>query len=205
LPFDQLKELMPDRPDDVMSSVHAMLAEATWHSFHGRSQESLDVLERAATMVKSTRCVNSHTILVMPMLARACRLRATDLVTSDQKQRSALRKRSLRLSKWSARITKLFPGVQPLALRELSCIYRDMGRIKKALKYATKSCTVAAGQQASHEEAQSELLRAQLAVQLGLPDAETHLESAERIQAAFQSTIDEAVWSSRRFSLPTQD
>ena len=37
LPFEELRSCFPSRPDDVMSTVHGIMAEGHWHSFHGRT------------------------------------------------------------------------------------------------------------------------------------------------------------------------
>ena len=47
IPFEQLKSCYPCRPDDVMSTVHGVMAEGHWHRFHGRTAESLQMFEQA--------------------------------------------------------------------------------------------------------------------------------------------------------------
>ncbi|MCA9178844.1 MAG: protein kinase [Planctomycetales bacterium] len=191
-PFEDLKKGIPDRPDDVMSTVHAKLAEGLWHSYHGRSQESLAACEAAAAMVRKSLCINGHTILVMPMMARALRLRAEDLQETDPRQCKELRRRSLRLAKRTARISRLFPAARALMLRELSEIQRATGRLRSALKNAEKSCVVAERQQATYELAQSQLLCGQLARQLELSGADQQVQSAEAELERFHAMIREA-------------
>src|SRR5262249_43390717 len=134
IPFEGLKSCIPCRPDDVMSTVHGLLAEGLWHSFHGRTDEALRVTERAAEMVRKTFCVNSHTILVIPMLAMTLRLHADTVEGDDGAHAKQLRKRAYRVAKWATRLTRFFPAAYPLALRERSLILATYGKTRKALK-----------------------------------------------------------------------
>jgi tetratricopeptide (TPR) repeat protein len=179
IPFEELKSCIPCRPDDVMSTVHAVLAEGYWHSFHGRTAEALAAYERAAAMVRATLCVNSHTILVLPMLACGLRLHADAVRHRDAGQAEQLRRRAYRLAKWGARIIRFIPAAYPLALRELSLMLAAKGKLKKALKRADKSCAVAQRQKAKYEHAQSLLVRGKIARQLGRPEAEEQIRTAQ--------------------------
>ena len=58
LPFEQLKSCFPNRPDDIMSTVHGIMAEGHWHRFHGRTEESLQMFERAGELIRKSLCVN---------------------------------------------------------------------------------------------------------------------------------------------------
>jgi tetratricopeptide (TPR) repeat protein len=179
IPYEELKSCLPCRPDDVMSTVHGVLAEGYWHTFHGRTAEALQAYERAAEMVRKGSCVNSHTILVMPVLAMGLRLHADAVEPKDAQQSEQLRRRAYRLAKWATRLTWLFPAAYPLALRERSLILAAYGKTKKALKFADKSCAVAEAQKAKYEHAQSLRVRGRLAKQLGLPEADEQIRTAE--------------------------
>ena len=192
IPFDELRGCIPCRPDDVMSTVHALLAEGYWHSYHGRTAEALQVYERAAEMVRKSLCVNSHTILVMPMLASGLRLHADAVQDRDAKQAEQLRKRACRVAKWGTRLCWLFPAAYPLALREPALILSACGKTKKALKFADKSCAVAEAQKAKYEHAQSLLVRGKLAKQLGLPEADEQIRAAEAALEEIERPVREA-------------
>jgi tetratricopeptide (TPR) repeat protein len=179
LPFEELKSCYPCRPDDIMSTVHGVLAEGLWHTFHGRSAEALQAFEQAAAMVRKTFCVNSHTVLVVPMLSMGLRLHADALQAQDPHQAEQLRRRAARVAKWATRLTWLFPAAYPLALRERSLILAATGQPKKALELADKSCAVADRQKAKYEHAQSLLVRGTIARQLGRPEAGEQIRAAE--------------------------
>jgi hypothetical protein len=176
-----------------MSTAHATMAEGLWHSHHGRSEKALEAFQRAAGMVKKAFCVNSHTIVVLPMLAQSLRLRAAALENSNPQQCRSLRRRSLRLSRRAAWVSRLFPNARPLMLRELSAIQRDTGRLKSALRNATKSRDLAIRQQATYEQAKSALLRAEILQQLGRSEAESELEAAQAEMARFARVIEAAM------------
>jgi len=179
LPFDQLRGCFPCRPDDVMSTVHGIMAEGLWHSFHSRTQESLEAFARAADMVRKSLCINSHTILVLPMLAGALRRRADAIAVNDPRQARVLRGRALRAAKWAARLTRIFPAAYPLALRELSLALAARGKLRKALRAAEKSCHAAELQKAKYELMQSRLVSAQLMQKLALPSADEQCLAAQ--------------------------
>jgi len=189
LPFEDLRSCFPSRPDDVMSTVHGIMAEGLWHSFHNRTQESLEAFERAADMVRKSLCVNSHTILVVPMLAFALRRRAEAVAPTDARQASVLRRRALRAAKWAVRLTRIFPAAYPLALRELALALAARGRPRKALRVAEKSCSVAQRQKAKYEYAQSLLVRGNLATQLGHADGPQLVAEAQSQLDAIEKTV----------------
>jgi serine/threonine protein kinase/tetratricopeptide (TPR) repeat protein len=187
-PFEETKSCCPSRPDDIMSTVHGVMAEGLWHSFHGRQAESLEAFERAAGMVKKSLCVNSHTILVVPMLARAVRLHAETLDATDPRRVREL-KRALKLARWAARLTRLFPAAYPISLRELSLALAARGRPRKALRVAERSCSVAQRQKAKYEYAQSLLVRGKLSTQLGYADGPQLVADAQAQIDAIEKTI----------------
>jgi tetratricopeptide (TPR) repeat protein len=179
LPFEELKSCYPNRPDDVMSTVHGLMAEGHWHTHHGRTAEALQAFERAGAMVRTSFCVNSHTILALPNLAGALRRHADALETQDSQQSDQLLRRADGLAAWATRITSLFPAAYPVALRERSLILAARRQARKALRFADKSCAVAERQKARYEYAQSLLVRGQIARQLGLPEALEQIRKAE--------------------------
>lgn len=179
IPFPDLKGCYPFRPDDVMSTVHGIMAEGHWHTFHGRTAEALGTFERANSMVWKSLCANSHTILVLPNLAGAVRRHADAVEQSDPQLCKRLRRRGDKLSRWAARITTLFPAAYPIALRERSLMLAAIGKTKRALKVAEKSCALARKQQAKYELALSERVAAQIRVKLNIPGADDELTKAE--------------------------
>jgi tetratricopeptide (TPR) repeat protein len=189
LPFEELRSCYPCRPDDVMSTVHGIMAEGHWHTFHGRTEEALQTFERAGELVRKTFCVNSHTILALPELAAAVRRHAEAVQPKDPQQGEHLRRRAYRLAKWATRLTRLFPAAYPLALRERSLTLTAYGKTRKALKYADKSCAVAAAQKAKYEHAQSLLVRGKIALQLGLPEAAEQIRTAEAALDAIEALV----------------
>ena len=83
------------------------------------------------------------------------------------------------MSKWADRLSWFLPPERPRALRELALVYADRGRLKKAWSLAAKSCTVAEGQKAKYEHAQSLLVQGELAKRLGRPEAGEQLLNAQ--------------------------
>ncbi|MFO1095045.1 MAG: AAA family ATPase [Planctomycetaceae bacterium] len=197
LPFEQLKSCYPCRPDDIMSTVHGLMAEGHWHRFHGRTADSLQKFEQAVAMIRENFCINSHMIVAFPELAAALRLHAATLDTADRQACQRLRRRASRIATWSARIMRLFPAADPLALRELSLILQDTGQLRKALKIADRSCAIAAAQNARFEHAQSLLARGRIARQSGQPDADEQIRTAESALAEMEQAIPDSARQSQ--------
>ena len=179
IPFEEIKGCFPSRPDDVMSTVHGIMAEGHWHSFHGRTEEALHAFERAAAVVWSFLCVNMHTSVVVPALARALRCHADAIRNKDGSESQRLRNRAYRLAQWSDRMTRIFPAARPMALRELSTQLAERGNLVRALRVADDGCLTAERQKARYEHAQSLLVRGKIARQLGRPEAEEQIKIAE--------------------------
>lgn len=189
IPFEELRSCYPNRPDDVMSTVHGIMAEGHWHSFHGRTEEAVNVFERAGQMVRKSFCVNSHTILSLPNLVGALRKRADAVEARNSQQSDQLRRRACRLARWATWITRHFPAAYPVALRERSLILAACGKTKKALEFADRSCAVAEAQKAKYEHAQSLLVRGRIARQLGRPEADEQIRRAEAAIDAIEEPI----------------
>ena len=189
IPFEELKSCYPDRPDDIMSTVHGMMAEGHWHTFHGRTEEALAAFGGAAELVRKNLCINSHMIVALPELAAALRRHAETLKPTDPQRSHQMHRRALRLARWAVRITRLFPAAYPLALRELSLVLADQGKIDRALLIADRSCAVAEGQKARYEHAQSLRVRGRIARQLGLPEADEQIQQAEAAIEAIERPL----------------
>ncbi|WP_161602602.1 serine/threonine-protein kinase [Tautonia marina] len=193
LPFEEIRGCYPIRPDDILSTVHGLLTEAEWLVSQGRTGDALQVFERAAEMVRTTFCVNGHSILVIPMLARGLRLHAEAIAGEDARQAAQLRRRSARLARWATRFCWLFPATYSLALRERSLSLAALGQTRKALHFAERSCAFAESKNARYEFAQSALVRAQIARHLGRPGAEEQVHEAqaalEEIERPVRSTV----------------
>jgi tetratricopeptide (TPR) repeat protein len=179
IPFEELANRYPCRPDDIMATSHGIMTRGYWHSFHGRTAEALEAFEEAARLVRSSFFVNFHTIGVLPELVGALRRHAEAVQQKNAHQGEQMRRRAFRLAKWATRITRFFPTVYPHALRERSLMLAAYNKTWKALKYADKSCIVAERQKAKYEHAQSLLVRGNLARQLGLPEADEQIRTAE--------------------------
>ena len=189
LPFEELRSCFPSRPDDVMSTVHGMMAEGHWHSFHGRTGEALEAFERAFGLVMTSQCLNSHMIVCLPELATALRLHADAIRRADPRRSDELRRQAYRRARWAVRVTRFFPAAYPLALRELSIQLADRGKAETGPRIADRSCAVAEGQKARYEHARSLLVRGRIAHQLGRPEAEEQIRTAEAALDAIEATI----------------
>ncbi len=188
-PFERLKSCYPCRPDDVMSTVHGIMAEGHWHRFHGRTLESLKSFELAIESIWKSLCINSHMIVAWPELAAALRLHADSLEGSNPNECNQLRQRAFRAAKWSARVMRFFPSAYPMSLREYSLNLLTKGKLAQALKVADKSCSISEKQKAKYEHAQSLLVRGKIAQKLGRPEGDEQVRTAEAAMHEMESAI----------------
>ena len=189
LPLDELKSCYTPVPEDIISTVNALKAESLWHLAQGRSEKAVGVLERAWDLAKKNFVIMAHTVATLPLLVNALRIHADAVEAEDPRQSQRIRKRALRLAKWTAWFMRFFPTEHAYALRELSLIFAATGKTTRALRAADKSCAVAERQNAKYEHAQSLLVRGRLAEQLGLPDAEGQVQAAEAALKAIELPI----------------
>ncbi len=200
LPLDQLRTCLRPLPEDICATDHLVMAEGYWHRFHGRTEEVLAAFQRAYNLVKHHLTINFHTAEALPLLATALRLHADATHHKDPRHAQRLRQRALKLARWAVRITRFFPVYHPYSLRELSIQLAARGQVKKALKYAEKSCSVAQGQKARYEDAESLLQRGRLASQLGLPEAASQIHTAEAALEAIEKSVRDSAGLGRSSS-----
>jgi two-component system sensor kinase len=202
LPLDQLRSRIVTNGEDVLSTCNLDKAEGYWHLHHGRTPEAIESFRRGWVIPMKNVLWLFHSVAGLPPLAMALRLRANELKETDTVSARRLLKEALRYSRLAIWFSWLFPTERPAAYRELSQVYLVKGNVRRALRLARKSCQIAEKQSAAWELAQSDLLRAQLAQQLGMPNADEELQSAEREMSGFRAMIEEAISQETVLSAP---
>jgi len=187
--FPDLSARFKPNRSDILSTSNLDKAEGYWHLFHGRPEDAVGAFDRACQQPVKHRVLIYHTVAGAPALAKALRLSAQQVEQDDPKRAGHLRRRALRLAKRAAWLSLLFQTERAISLRELSLAYADLGKIRKALKHAERSCTVASGQKARYELAQSTLVASRLREQLGIPGANEQVQAAEATLREFEEPI----------------
>jgi hypothetical protein len=100
-----------------------------------------------------------------------------------------VRKRSRRLARYAAILSRFMPTERPHALRELSLAWMSRGRLSRAWKLATRSCDEAGRMNARYEYAQSLLVRGRLAKRLGRPESDDQIREAESELARIEGSV----------------
>jgi two-component system sensor kinase len=189
LPFDRLASRFCAVPEEILPMSNLVVGRAIWQLGCGKAEEAIDTLTPIWKRARENLLVNFHTLGALVWLVAALRTRAAELNRVDANQAVRLRRRALRLAKWAVRFTRIMRPDHAHALRELSRLYAAEGNLRKAVQVADKSCTVAKAQKATYEYAQSLRFRGELAQQLGQPDAEQQIHSAEETLEAFARII----------------
>jgi tetratricopeptide (TPR) repeat protein len=189
LPFEQLRSCFRAVPEDILSTDHLLMAEGFWHSFHGRTEESLAAFQRAYKLAAQHCVINFHTAEAFPLLAMALRRHADAVEDRDPRCAQQLRRRAGRWAKWAARLTRFFPAFRPHALREWGLALAGQGRPRRALRMLDKSCAAAQRQSARYEYARSLLERGKVAQALGLSGAGEQIAQAEAELRAIEGAL----------------
>jgi tetratricopeptide (TPR) repeat protein len=168
------------------------MAEGHWHLGAGRTNEAIEAFERVIQLCKKHRLLNFHPIDALPWLLHALRRRAEELRETDWAESQRLLKRAYRFGKRAVWITRFFPTSHLSTLRELALVYADRGQLRKALRVVEKSLAVAEKQGARYEQAQSALVRGQLAQRLGLEGADDEIQRAKATLASIRRAARKA-------------
>ena len=133
-----------------MSTAHGLMAAGLWHAYHGRSGEELAAVKRTAEMIKKSHCINSHMIVVMPMLAAACRQHADTVQAEDPDRSRQLRHRA---AAGAVGVTDhaTVPGRLPPVAARAGISLAANGKTRQALWAVDRSLDVAHRQQARYD------------------------------------------------------
>ena len=183
-----------------MSSVHGMLAQAYWHTFHG-PPKALEIYERAAETVRTS----VHQFAHHPGDADARNGPAARATRCSPVTRNT--PRSCQACRLCGDVgheahAALLPA-HPLALRERE-ILDACGRTRQALKFADQSCATALAQNAKYEHAQSLLVRARIAHQLGRPEAEEQIRTAKAALDEIEQPVRTALNGQSHFAAASE-
>ena len=171
-----------------MLTVHGIMAEGHWHSFHGRTGEALEAFERAFGLVMTSQCLNSHMIVVLAgaglgLAAPRGRDPAGGPAPIRRAEPAGVSAGAVGRPDHAV-LPRRIP-VGPARAQRPAC---RSGEGREALRIADRSCAVAEGQR-RYEHARSLLVRGRIAHQLGRPEAEEQIRSALAALDAIEATI----------------
>jgi eukaryotic-like serine/threonine-protein kinase len=192
LPFARLRDTLPQATDNHTMTVQLLTAEADWHLVHGRTDQALDKASNALDIVHTNLLTNAFSMIAFPVFMKSAREHARSLQESQPRESQRLLRRSIRAGRWGVRISRCVKTHAAATHRELALTWDALGRTRKAIKYARKSCRIAKQQDASYEYAKSLLVCGQLAEKLGRPEARQQIEEAEVKLRDFDRQIEAA-------------
>jgi tetratricopeptide (TPR) repeat protein len=188
LPIDELIHCVQVFQGNSNATISVLMAEGYWHTHRKETGKAVESFERAWTISRNNTYIVAFNSWVLSDFVTSLRLHAEAIELRNRAESKPVRQRLRRLAKWSVRLSWFLPPERPRALRELSLVYANRGRTKKAWALAAKSCRIAENQKAMYEHAKSLLVQGQLAKQLGRPEADDQLRDAqseiERIEGA---------------------
>jgi tetratricopeptide (TPR) repeat protein len=189
-PFKKLCDRLGDNDD---WDREQLAAEASWHLHHERYADAQKALEKALGRLIRNPALAQQSASLLPMLVTAIRQRSESLRESDPRLSARLFRRALRRGRFAVLVCRLFPRQIPHSYREFALLSQSKGRLKRALKYAERSCNVAQQQCAQFEYAQSLLVKGRIAQELGMPSAETEIAAAEEQLSELRSEATQAL------------
>jgi tetratricopeptide (TPR) repeat protein len=149
-------------------------------------------MSSACELPLAQRVPNYHTIAGLPLSVSAKRHYAESLQRGTPEFRQALAG-AHRLGRRALWICNRFPTENALALREFGEICRLQGKHQKAMRYFDKSSNVAKSQAESYELAKTNLAKAKLAQEMGLPESAVMLSEAQAEMQRFDAMIAEGL------------
>jgi tetratricopeptide (TPR) repeat protein len=174
-PFEQLCDRLGGNED-----CERLASEASWHLHHERYAEAQHALTKGLGRLVRNPAPAQQYASLLPMLVTALRQHSDSLRESDPRLSARLFQQALRRARFAVLACRLTPRQIPYSYREFALLSHSMGRLKRALKYAERSCSIAKQQGAQFEYAQSLLVKGRIAQELGMPGAETEIAAAER-------------------------
>lgn len=190
IPVDELLQCVSALPGNNLSATALLMAEAHWHSFHGRTAMALDASEKAwGICVQNVYLVTFNTN-VLCHLVTSLRLHAEALEKLGDVAATSVRRRFSKLARRAYRLSWFLPPERPHALRELSLVYVHRGKLSAALRLAVASCRAAEGMEARYEYAQSLLVMGRISKQLNMPEADSQISKAQDIIQEIEAAVD---------------
>jgi tetratricopeptide (TPR) repeat protein len=198
LPFEELRSCIRPAPDDFTTTIQLLIAETCWHLHHQRAIEAIQSAEKAVGIIRHNWVFNLWTISAISLFARSLREHAESLEPTRHRDRRVYWDRSLRIARWAVRGGRFLGIDYATALRELSLSLAGLGRIRTALRYARKSCSVALRQNAKYEYALALQACGRLGERLGRPGSAQEIEQAQLLLDQFRALRQKAMaatWS----------
>jgi len=195
IPFEELSGCVQIHPGNHIGQSLVSMAEGYWHWEHGRTGEAVGAFERSWRVATRNFCVMPPNANALNDLIAALRRHSEALERDEPRSAVSVRKRWRRLVPWAIRLAHLFPCERPQAYREASHLALYRGSLRKALRLAEASCTIAIKQEAAYQLVLSQHLKAQIAMRLALPNAEEQVRRADIELGEIDRIVNEAICS----------
>ena len=174
------QELARERPD-TQGVAQVLLASGVQLSASGRHEQAAAAFEKALEAVKHLGLKSAYVAPNFAWLATALRRQAEAHAGLTPAGRSRLLRRAEQAARRAVRVARRLENDLPHALRELALVRAMRGKTRGLQRLLDKSAAVARRHQAKHELAQTLQAYGQLGRELGWPNAQEQLESAETL------------------------
>lgn len=163
--YERMIDVVVPIPDNIQATNIGLQAETRWHLAHGRTERAVETILRALELMKNHLVLNHITTSTFPLLLSVFRDHSETQAKVDSDESKKFLKRGYRLAGWAVRFTNNTVDA-PATLREMARYHFLHGKLKKALRVVEQSCKTAEKQDAQYELAQSQLLQAELYIEL---------------------------------------
>ena len=177
-----LSELARER-NDAQSISQVLLAEGVRQLGADEIDKAAEAIERAVEVTNNAQVKTVYTVPVLAWLATCRRLQAERCSRLAPKRRATLIRRAESAARQALRSACISRNDIPRALREYGAVLAMRGKLRKARRTFDKSLALAKAHKDPYEFAQTQLLRGQIGLECGWPDAEQQLtEARESLQ-----------------------
>jgi two-component system sensor kinase len=190
VPADLIRTQLDYGLEDAQTDAEVNVAEGLRLMAEGDHAHAVEVLERAASIVRAAGLRQEYISPVQPFLATALRELAESKAPWDLSERRALLQRGRRAVRSALQIAFFYRNNWPHALREAALYAAIRGRTAKAQRLMEKSLVAAEAQDAVYERLLTLRAWASMGVEVRGTPAQVVRESAEAELALLMPQVD---------------
>jgi PAS domain S-box-containing protein len=188
IPWDIIEAQLAHPPDDVHTRLEVLQAQALRLIHDRRIDDAVDILVGADTYLRRSGLRQEYVAPVRPWLLTALRMQLQGASPLDPATRRRRIRRARRSARRARRLASSYRNNLPHALRESALVESIAGRRRRARRLLERSLSVATGQGARHECAQTLFAQAEIDAARGVAGAAEELELTRLTLAAYEPT-----------------
>ncbi|MHB0955178.1 MAG: ATP-binding protein [Pirellulaceae bacterium] len=180
IPSEIVESELARERNDAQSVAQVLLAEGVRQLGAGKIDQAAEAIERAVEVTNNAHVRTVYTVPVLAWLATCRRLQAERCSVLAPKRRSALIRRAESAARQALATACICRNDIPRAWRELGAVLAMRGKFRKARRMFDKSLAMAQAHKDPYEYALTLLLRGEIGLDCGWPEAEQQVAEARK-------------------------